>query len=78
MTEAEWREAFRRCCIIADWPSSLSRPTACGEDGVDWCSEAPGFDVEANARAMLDDEKIRDYNDCADEWLMEKLLGVKR
>lgn len=74
LTEEEWREAFRRACIITDWTNILSRPTGIGADGMDWCAEAPQFDVEANARAILSDEQIREVNSDGSAWLLQRLI----
>lgn len=74
LTEAEWREAFRRCAIIADWPSTLTRPVGRGADGVGWCAEAPQFDIDANARAILDDSEVERWNDCLSRFLREALF----
>lgn len=75
MTEAEWREAFRRCAIIADWSNTLTRPTGVGEDGMDWCAESEKFDVEANALAILDDEEVLRWNEAEQSsWIMKELL----
>jgi hypothetical protein len=49
MTEAEWKKAFHRLCVIEEY--GFSRPDVPGS----WAG-SKNFDVEANAKLLLDDE----------------------
>jgi hypothetical protein len=76
MTKKEWKKAFHRLCIIADY-NTVQRPSVFGEDGNDWFPDSiDKFDVEANAKALLDDELITKWNEL-DSWPLKQILKVR-
>jgi hypothetical protein len=67
LTTNQWREAFRRLAIIEAYNRTMNKP-----QGSEWCEETDKYDPEVDARAILDDERVRQANDIPGRW--EKVL----
>jgi len=77
LTLEEWKRAFHRMAIVAEWPNTMVAPTAStGPNGEAWVPEAlDKYDVEANARLILDDEAVKRWNEC-ESYPLRQLLQV--
>jgi hypothetical protein len=71
LTPEQWAEAFRRLALTADWSHYLSRPTA------QWCSESENYDPTEEAKLILDDQRLIDWNEwkiSQSEWVQTYLF----